>query len=987
MFDTDGVLIFVDSALNEIIFLVSLPLLQVITQETKEFTPRFAQTALFIIALVTMPLFIPLNFLEDPKQLALPSFKLSTNDSLLTKYNLMQLLITILDRFIDMCFDLKHTIPLILHLVLLNATPPSHSSLAKIHSSSSTSIAFTIIENISTMFMFLSSSLFAPTLLELGKTDEEIHTHLPPTCFTHTQSHQHICTSTHSRTHTPARAHILTPARPHTFSRTRTPAHSRTHTHTHALAHSHTYAHTLTHTPTSIENIISFLAFIRNAVLSLIPKGILTILMLVTVDHIIQGILDDFVDKTLNTFVTTCSNQTELIIQKKMAESKKNNEKNSTVSTNKSFTIHSNKSTVRRARRKQADSSHTQFVHSLLIIPLAHILRIVPTAHIVHIVPTAHILRIVPSAHIVHIVPSAHIVHIVPSAHILRIVPTAHIVHIVPSAHILRIVPSAHILRIVPSRTSFASSLPRTSFASSLPRTSFTSSLPRTSFASSPRAHPSHRPFRAHPSHRPYRAHRSHRPFRAHPSHRPPRPQRSHRSSLAISDLFHLLVSSLFIQIAQNLIASNLSLSQRIVGLGKEQKTIMITTTSPHCVPTLQLIHDCVVAAINIVHVLRSSNASRLRGWKALLARPSLIVPETFSSTPLVVISVSNSSLTLTDVDALIRSSSLDLKLVRVSSGSFEFSNGMIKYTPSSTANSEIGNADSDLCSWSTGTIELVNSTAFFRSCSLKNLAQGAIMQSGGNVSLRDVYFESNGPTNRDFPSARRNVMCSSDGTLFVGGLTGDGRSHLFPGSGISGDGCSVSGTTTKLSIPFLDTYHSQITLDKSSGKYLLYLIGSGFLPCGLQLEVFTSSEDGNSEESSTLAVDTSTASLFSETRIEFFVTPKDVGNLSQKSEWKVRLLNGGSLIASQSLVLREKPQSMLWLIPVIVVVVLVIAGVIVALLVIWRCRSKKPVEKKEEMIETTDETPTTEMKDADCDQPETERSVEQAINVSDTKE
>ncbi|KAK2963614.1 hypothetical protein BLNAU_1179 [Blattamonas nauphoetae] len=102
MFDTDGVLIFV-----------------VITQETKEFTPRFAQTALFIIALVTMPLFIPLNFLEDPKQLALPSFKLSTNDSLLTKYNLMQLLITILDRFIDMCFDLKHTIPLILHLVLL----------------------------------------------------------------------------------------------------------------------------------------------------------------------------------------------------------------------------------------------------------------------------------------------------------------------------------------------------------------------------------------------------------------------------------------------------------------------------------------------------------------------------------------------------------------------------------------------------------------------------------------------------------------------------------------------------------------------------------------------------------------------------------------------------------------------------------------------------------------------------------------------------
>ncbi|KAK2951688.1 hypothetical protein BLNAU_13427 [Blattamonas nauphoetae] len=369
------------------------------------------------------------------------------------------------------------------------------------------------------------------------------------------------------------------------------------------------------------------------------------------------------------------------------------------------------------------------------------------------------------------------------------------------------------------------------------------------------------------------------------------------------------------------------------------------------------------------------------------LVRPSLIVTETFSSSSLVVFSVSNSSLTLTDVDALIHSSSLDLKLVSVSSGSFEFSNGVIKYTPHLTTNSEIGNANSDLCSWTTGTIELVDSTAVLKSCSLTHLAQGAIMQRGGNVSLRDVYFESNGPTNRDFPSARRNVMCSSDGTLFVGGLTGDGRSHLFPGSGISGDGCSVSGSVTTMSIPFLDTFHSQITREKSSGKYILYLIGSGFLPCGLQLEVFTSLEDRNSEESLTLAVDTSTASLFTETEIEIIVTPKDVGNLSKKSEWKVRLLNGDSLIASQSLVLRETPQSMLWLIPVIVVVVLVIVGVVVALLVIWRCRSKKPVEKKEEMIETTNDTAQTEMKDADCDQPEAERSVEQAINVTDMKE
>ncbi|KAK2961627.1 hypothetical protein BLNAU_3425 [Blattamonas nauphoetae] len=378
------------------------------------------------------------------------------------------------------------------------------------------------------------------------------------------------------------------------------------------------------------------------------------------------------------------------------------------------------------------------------------------------------------------------------------------------------------------------------------------------------------------------------------------------------------------------------------------------------------------------------SDESEVIVRKGGLARPSLVVPSTFSSRPLVVLSVSNASLSLTDVDALIRTSSLDLKLVRVSSGLFEFSNGAISYEPDSTANSGIVDSNSDLCSWTTGTIELVNSTALFKSCSLTKLTQGGIMQSGGNVTLRDVYFLSNGPSNKEFPSARRNVMCREGGELFVGDLTGDGGSHDLPGFGISGDGCSVSGTAARLSIPSLNAAQSQITHDKKTGNFELELVGSGFLPCGLKLEVFTSLEDGNSVESLTLVVDTDTASLFTETRIELIVTPNDVANLSSKLEWKVRLLNGDTSIGTSHLVLREKPRSLLWLIPVIVVVVVVIVGVIVALLLIWRCRSRKPAVQKEDKIENADDTSTTEMKETTSDHPETEREVEPGINVSD---
>ncbi|KAK2950805.1 hypothetical protein BLNAU_14223 [Blattamonas nauphoetae] len=398
------------------------------------------------------------------------------------------------------------------------------------------------------------------------------------------------------------------------------------------------------------------------------------------------------------------------------------------------------------------------------------------------------------------------------------------------------------------------------------------------------------------------------------------------------------------------------------------------------------------------------------------LDRPSLIVPATFSSNPLVVISVSNASLSLTAVDALIHSSSLDLKLVVVTAGFFKFSDGAISFDSSSTSNSKIRTSNNDLqasdlipvipaltsidpsftyfdgttqmpddlCSWTTGTIEIVNSTAEFSKCNLTNLAQGAIIQSGGKVTLEEVNFLSNGPSNKEFPSARRNVMCSSDGALIVGGLTGDGRSRDFPGSGISAEACDVSGTATTMSIPFLDASQSKITHDKETENFELELVGSGFMPCGLEVEVYTDSEDKNSEEVSiALIVDTDTASLFTETRIEFIVTPNDVANLSKKLEWKVRLLNGNRSIGTSHLVLREKPRSLIWLIPVIVVVVVVITVVIVALLLIWRCRHQKRVEKKDEMIKTADEVAPTVTEPA-SDRPETESAVDPAINVSD---
>ncbi|KAK2940875.1 hypothetical protein BLNAU_24220 [Blattamonas nauphoetae] len=223
---------------------------------------------------------------------------------------------------------------------------------------------------------------------------------------------------------------------------------------------------------------------------------------------------------------------------------------------------------------------------------------------------------------------------------------------------------------------------------------------------------------------------------------------------------------------------------------------------------------------------------------------PSLIVPSTFSSNPLVVISVSNASLSLTDVDALIHCSSLDLKLVRVSSGFFVFDKGSITYTPSSTTNANTRISNSDLCSWTTGVIELVNSTSDISFCSFTNLKQGAILQRGGFLYLQSVFFLSDEPINDDFPSARRNVICSEDGMLMIG----------------------------------------------------------------------------------------------------------------------------------------KKPTSKLRLIHVVIVVVVVLAGMVLALLLIWKCHSKKPAEKTKEKIDTPNETHPTIITQAASDQSEHESAAEQAV-------
>ncbi|KAK2942004.1 hypothetical protein BLNAU_23088 [Blattamonas nauphoetae] len=324
----------------------------------------------------------------------------------------------------------------------------------------------------------------------------------------------------------------------------------------------------------------------------------------------------------------------------------------------------------------------------------------------------------------------------------------------------------------------------------------------------------------------------------------------------------------------------------------------------------------------------------------------SVVISSSFPSSESQVMTVSGGSLKFANVDVTLLSSSLTLKLVKVTDGAFEMKDGSIKRDASSTANSFFGHPtpNDDVCSWS-GVVELIDSTGSFISCNITNHQNGAIAQSGGSVTIKNVFFESNGAPYEGFPSARQNVFCSGDGQLEVTELTGDGKDEasLFPG--ISAADCSVAGETTTMSLPTVDVEKSKVTLDKKTKSYVAEIAGSAFTPCGLSIEVFAILKNGSEEVTEPLILNVETATIFTETAITTSIPASHMENLTKNVAWTLRLKNGDERLSSQSLVLRKKPANNVWMIPFFIILFLaIVAAVVVVVIVLWRRKNKKAV-------------------------------------------
>ncbi|KAK2947541.1 hypothetical protein BLNAU_17507 [Blattamonas nauphoetae] len=209
-----------------------------------------------------------------------------------------------------------------------------------------------------------------------------------------------------------------------------------------------------------------------------------------------------------------------------------------------------------------------------------------------------------------------------------------------------------------------------------------------------------------------------------------------------------------------------------------------------------------------------------------------------------------------------------------------------------------LNNGDSsDLCGWETSLVEITNTSAHFHQTEFKSIHHGALSVSDSILNVDGCIFLLNSPSNKEWPSLRRNIKCTN-GTVSINGI-GGGDGHSSPHHWISADECTVTKddeiVAASLFVPTVVGNESSSSLDKKLKEYSVKVVGTAMLPCGLKLEVFEDEAGKSNDEGQPIDFDISSLnpSKWTETELSFVLSQESVSSLSKKYELRCRLSYG----------------------------------------------------------------------------------------------
>ncbi|KAK2943131.1 hypothetical protein BLNAU_21958 [Blattamonas nauphoetae] len=382
------------------------------------------------------------------------------------------------------------------------------------------------------------------------------------------------------------------------------------------------------------------------------------------------------------------------------------------------------------------------------------------------------------------------------------------------------------------------------------------------------------------------------------------------------------------------------------------------------------------IPTIGIVHSATLGSPIRIEnGMEVLLTTlgnidPKLYIPSSAcEQVESGMIVVSSSILDIKDVEIEIDSLSPSFVLLFAENSNLTLKEGSF-VGPQSTASSN-DELSEEICEWASGILQLDNCDTSISDTKLNHLSFGAINMKNGSLTIRTSSFDSNSPQLSSFPSLRRNIICSDDGHIEIGGLNG-GDGMETPSAWIMGERCNLTGkesiTGSSFFVPSLISKSCNSSYTSKTKTFAITIVGTTLIPCGLTLEVFEKLKDGTMGRDHSFALNLNSTTSFSEKEIVISLSESSLPTFSKSLEWRGRLVFGRDLRTADSFLIQPNSSdrfsqalkdNMKWWIPVVVVASLLLITIIVILIVCIRRKQKKrgddaipPQSEMEEQIE-----------------------------------
>ncbi|KAH7815495.1 uncharacterized protein MONOS_5422 [Monocercomonoides exilis] len=273
--------------------------------------------------------------------------------------------------------------------------------------------------------------------------------------------------------------------------------------------------------------------------------------------------------------------------------------------------------------------------------------------------------------------------------------------------------------------------------------------------------------------------------------------------------------------------------------------------------------------------------------------------------------------------------------------------------------NEQYLNDEEEMCRWDGSLVGVSNSSVMMKDATIMNSPEGGITMGGGELTVNDGRFENNNPSIEEYPSMRRNIICSDSGILNVVSLKGgDG---VLPNSSLwmLNEGCSFEGIVSERDSSFFIPTLESVEAKEEANRMKLIFKGLLLIPCNLSFAVVKR----KGEEKEIEKHDFDSNGFLSENEAEGSVGKDLISGCGDDVEVSVHILfeNAESPSSTQSFILKNasetkqkddekiveggkggKEGKSYWLLIVIIMAVILMIVLIVAIAFIVRWRKAK---------------------------------------------